>query len=167
MASWYTAYGALYESHFIAFDPINSIPVGYLGDAEGNAVNGHFPVEISEDGNTITVKPMVHSGISYYPNAALYFGGNQYSMSVKVVSEVVLTRKSAASAAPAKVVRQRGKFENERVRSNQKINTPARPASRTAITPSTEVKFVEGEMNLTKEQRGERWFETRRGARRN
>ena len=165
MSSWYTAYGSIYESHLIAFDPINSIPVSYMGDADGNAVNGHFPVEISEDGNTITVKPLVHSGISYYPNAAIYYGDSQYSMSVKVISEIVLTRNTSASAAPAKVSSKRvGSVKRERIESNQEIKTPERPASRTALRPIKEFKSIESELSLTKEQRGEMWFQTRRNA---
>ncbi len=165
MASWYTERGAIYESHFIAFDPINKVPVTYMGDAEGNAVNGHFPVEISEDGNSFTLKPIVHSGISYYPNAIIYFGDNQYAMSVSVVSEVVFTRNTSAAAAPAKVSSKKvGAVRKERVESKQEVKTPARPASRTAFTPVKEFKNIESELSLTKEQRAEKWRETRRNA---
>ncbi len=168
MASWYTSYGAIYESHFIAFDPINSVPVSYMGDQWGNAVNGHFPVEISEDGNTITVKPLVYSDISYYPNAALYYGGGQYSMSLKVISEITLTR-NTTSAAPAKVAskRNRGTVEKERLESQQEIKTPARPASRAAFTPAKEYKMIEGQQYMSSKQRAEEWFDIRRKAGRN
>ncbi|MBP3439888.1 MAG: hypothetical protein J6K24_01370 [Tidjanibacter sp.] len=168
MASWYTANNAIYESHFIAFDPINKAPVTYLGDEYGNAVNGHFPVEISEDGNTITLKPLVHSGISYYPNAIIYFGSGQYAMSVSVISEVTLTRNTSSAAAPAKVATKRaGKMKSESIRSSQEIKTPARPASRTAFGPIEEYKTLQSDMHLTGEQRAEKWFTTRRGAGRN
>ncbi len=163
MSSWYYTSQAIYESHLIAFDPINSTPVGYMGDAEGNAVNGHFPVEISEDGNTITVKPIVHNEISYYPNGAIYYGDGQFSMSVKVISEIVLTRNTSAAAQPAKANRIKGKVLKERFQSNQKIQTVARPASRTAMK-HIETKMVESYMDMTNEERGQKWFEIRRNA---
>jgi hypothetical protein len=139
-----------------------------MGDQWGNAVNGHFPVEISEDGNTIIVKPLVYSGISYYPNAALYYGGGQYSMSLKVISEITLTR-NTSSAAPAKVAskRNRGTVEKERLESQQEIKTPARPASRAAFTPAKEYKMVEGQQYMSSKQRAEEWFNIRRKAGRN
>ncbi|MBO5806337.1 MAG: hypothetical protein J6R10_05700 [Tidjanibacter sp.] len=163
MSSWYSTSQAIYESHLIALDIVNGVPVGYMGDADGNAINGHFPVEISEDGNTITVKPLVHGGVSYYPNGAIYYGSGQYSMSVKVISEIVLTRNTSAAAQPAKANRIKGKLLKENFQCNQKIQTPARPASRTAME-RIETKMVESYNNLTSEQRAEKWFEIRRNA---
>ena len=164
MSSWYAENYAIYESHFIAYDPINGLPVGYMGDAEGNYVNGHFPVEISEDGNTITIKPLVHSGVSYYPNAAVYYGMGQYSVQVAVISEIVLTRNTSAAAAPAQKVAKKsaGKVKDVRAQSNQKIETPARPASRGAIGKKVEAKFVAGPKHYTKEERGNIWIEARK-----
>ncbi len=163
MSSWYAENNAIYESHFIAYDPINGLPVGYMGDAEGNYVNGHFPVEISEDGNTITIKPLVHSGVSYYPNAAVYYGMGQYSVQVAVISEIVLTRNTSAAAPAQKVAKKSaGKVKDVRAQSNQKIETPARPASRGAIGKKVEAKFVAGPKHYTKEERGNIWIEARK-----
>ncbi|MBQ2248351.1 MAG: hypothetical protein II323_06305 [Tidjanibacter sp.] len=164
MSSWYTTSQAIYESHFIAYEPTTGTTAGYMGDAEGNAVNGQFPVEVSEDGNTITVKPFEYSGLNFYPNSAIYFGSGQYQLGVKVVSEITLTRNTAATETPAKAIRKSGKLERERIQSAQEIKTPARPASRAAFGPVKEYKKVESTMNLTKEQRGKEWFETRRNA---
>lgn len=62
-----------------------------------------FPVEISEDRNTITIKPIVIDGISYYPNSIIVSGYNSFEIVAPVVSEIVLTRgwdePQAASAA--------------------------------------------------------------------
>ena len=164
MASWYTTSQAIYESHLIAYEPTTGTTAGYMGDEEGNVVNGHFPVEISEDGNTIVVKPMAYSEYNFYPNAAIYYGSGQYQMSVKVISEITLTRNTSAAAAPAKVARKNGKLERERIQSSQEIKTPARPASRTAFGPVKKYQQVESNLNLTKEQRGKEWFEIRRNA---
>ncbi len=161
MSSWYTERGALYESHFVAFDPVNRAVVGYMGDSEGNLVNGHFPVEISEDGNTITIKPITHGGINYYPNSAIYYGSDQYSVSVAVSSEIVLTRNtSSATVAPAKINRKKaGALKSERVEAEQEIKSPACPYSRTAIGKRVELKNVGGPKDQTADQRTQNWFE--------
>ena len=164
MSSWYAEHNAIYESHLIAYDPVNGVSVGYMGDADGNIVNGHFPVEISEDGNTITLKPMVHSGISYYPNAAIYYGMGQYNMAVAVISEVVLTRNTSAAATTAQKAAQKivGKVKDVRIESNQKIQTPARPASRGVIGKKVEAKRIPGPKNYTEQERGNLWREAHR-----
>ncbi len=164
MSSWYAENNAIYESHFIAYDPINGLPVGYMGDAEGNTVNGYFPVEISEDGNTITVKPLVHSGISYYPNSAVFYGMGQYSVSIAVISDVVLTRNTSSAVAPAKVVNKKkaGSVKKEMVKANQEIKTPARPMSRGVIGPKVEHTLVAGPKNFSAEERANQWIQSRR-----
>lgn len=164
MSSWYTYYNTLYESHFLAYEPTNKVPVGYVGDAEGNVVNGHFPVEVSEDGNTITVKPIVSGDLNYYPNAALYYGSGRYVMGVVVVSDIVLTRNNGSAAAPSKVARKlSAKPEMQTVQSNQRIQTPARPVSRTAIGAGVEYKMVQGPKHLTTEkERGKYWMDSHR-----
>ncbi len=163
MSSWFAEMGAIYESHFVAYDPVNKLPVGYMGDAEGNVVNGYFPVEVSEDGNTITLKPMPYGDLNFYPNSAIYYGSDRYSVSVAVTSDVVLTRKSAASVAPAKAkAKKAGAVKTERVKANQQIKSPARPMSRTAIGKKVEYKGIGGPKNRSMEQRAELWFEGRR-----
>ena len=164
MSSWYAYYNTLYESHFLAYEPTNQVPVGYVGDADGNIANGHFPVEVSEDGNTITVKPLVHNGLNYYPNAALYYGSGRYVIGVVVVSDIVLTRDNSSAAAPSKVARKlSGKPEMQTVQSGQKIQTPARPVSRTAIGRGVEYKMIEGPKHLTTEkERGKYWMDIHR-----
>ncbi|MBO5661247.1 MAG: hypothetical protein J6R93_02075, partial [Tidjanibacter sp.] len=164
MASWFTTSQAVYESHLIAYEPTTGTTAGYMGDQDGNIVNGQFPVEISEDGNTIIVKPMAYSEYNFYPNAAIYYGSGQYQMSVKVISEITLTRNTSAAATPAKAIRRSGKLERERIQSSQEIKTPARPASRTAFGPIKEYQKVERTMNLSKEEKGKEWFEIRRNA---
>ncbi|MBR2400470.1 MAG: hypothetical protein IKB03_01760 [Tidjanibacter sp.] len=162
MASWYTERNAVYESHFIAYEPTTKLPVGYMGDEAGNAVNGHFPVEISEDGNTITVKPFEYSGYKFYPNAAINYGGGQYSITVAVISEVVLTRNNSSAVAAKAIRKPAGQIKNQMVQADQKIEAPARPASRAAIGEKVEFKMVEGIQHLSGEERAKLWFENRR-----
>ena len=152
MSSWVAYNNTLYESHFLAYDPNAKQPVGYRSDAEGNIVHGYFPTEVSEDGNTITIKPLVHNEVSYYPNAALYYGSGRYVIGVVVVSDIVLTRNTSA-AAPAKVAKKlSGKPVEQSIYSDQKIQTPARPASRSAIGKAVEFKSFNGPKHMTTEQ---------------
>ena len=55
--------------------------------------NAHFPVEISEDGNTITVKPYVFEGENFYPNMG-YVSYGSFSLGSwgTVSADIVLTR---------------------------------------------------------------------------
>ena len=162
MASWYTEMNAVYESHFIAYEPTTGTTAGYMGDEAGNAVNGHFPVEISEDGNTITVKPFAYANLNFYPNAAINYGMGRYGLSIAVESEIVLTRNTSA-AAPAKAsTKPAGQLKNKTVESKQKIEAPARPASRGAIGKKIEYKMVTGPKNLSKEEKGKLWIDGRR-----
>jgi hypothetical protein len=152
MSSWYTYNNSIYESHYLAYDPNTKQPIGYRADAEGNIVNGYFPVEVSEDGNTITIKPLVHNDICYYPNAALYYGSGRYVMGVVVVSDIVLTR-NASSAAPAKAMRRlSSKPVEQNIYTDLRIQTPARPASRSVIGEKVEFKRFNGPKHMTTEK---------------
>ena len=87
----------------------------YLGapvyDYQGNLVlDSRFPVEVSEDGNTITIKPIVYNYENqygepavetYYPCVAQLQYGQASPLNPRVSGEVVLKRKgtSAQSAA--------------------------------------------------------------------
>lgn len=151
MSSWYAIKNTLYESHYLAYDPNSQTPVGYRLDAEGNVVNGHFPVEVSEDGNTITIKPLEYNGVNFYPNAALYYGSGRYVIGVVVISDIVLTRNT--SATPAQVAKRlRGEPVEKSIYTDQDIKAPARPASRTAIGECVEFKTFKGPKHFTTEQ---------------
>lgn len=68
------------KSSFLPYDPAT----------EGNA---HFPVEISEDGNTITVKPYVFEGENFYPNMGyVSYGSFSLGSWSSVTADIVLTR---------------------------------------------------------------------------
>ncbi len=56
-----------------------------------NYENGHFPVEISEDKNTITIKPIEYEGSLYYPQCCSW-SGVSFEAQGLVISDIVLTR---------------------------------------------------------------------------
>lgn len=63
------------------------------GSTEYPNENGQFPVEISEDGNTITVKPYVAADDTFYPNMG-YISWGSFSTGTygQIVTDIVLTR---------------------------------------------------------------------------
>ena len=65
-----------------------NVAISTTGD---DSVDGHIPVEVSSDGNTITVKPMVVNGYNYYPTP-MYYQYGEPSARTYVVSDIVLTR---------------------------------------------------------------------------
>lgn len=85
----------------------------YLGapayDYAGNLlVDSRFPVEVSEDGNTLTIKPIVYNYKdadgnpaveTYYPCVAQLQYGMATPLNPRVCGDVVLTRKSGTRAA--------------------------------------------------------------------
>ena len=62
-----------------------------------------FDVEVSDDKNTLTIKPIVGTnGITYYPNVIGQDSSTgSYLLNYPIVSEVVLTRGHSAAAKPA------------------------------------------------------------------
>lgn len=111
MSSWYYDSQAFYESYLVGYDYYNNMLVGYFGNAE-RYYNGNFPVEISEDGNTITIKPLIYTYEStegnieytFYPSPALNHGNGQLDP-LEICADIVLTRNGSAVApalAPSK-----------------------------------------------------------------
>ena len=75
-----------------------------------------FPVEVSDDRNTIRIKPYIHQNMTFYPNIIGYDPMSGVLLEYPVVSEVVLSRgvtKSASatsSYAPVQSVKVNGTF---------------------------------------------------------
>ena len=70
-------------------------------------IDARFPVEVSADYNTITIKPIVYTDASgtteyYYPCVAQIQNGYATPLNPRVRGEVTLTRKSRAKAASVK-----------------------------------------------------------------
>ncbi len=85
MTAWTEYYYDFYlagvaSNSFLPYDPTT-------GD------NAQFPVEISEDGNTITVKPYVFEGENFYPNMGyVSYGSFSLGSWSSVAADIVLTR---------------------------------------------------------------------------
>lgn len=83
-----------YETNNGYISPVtvaNGQSFGLTTQANGSEVATGFPVEISNDKNTIRIKPVYDGAVPYYPNA---IGVNQgrTELSVPIISEIVLTR---------------------------------------------------------------------------
>ena len=62
----------------------------------------NMPVEVSEDGNTITIKSIQYGETPFYPNLLYHSYGYMYSYNTVVVSEVVLTRNTTSETVNQK-----------------------------------------------------------------
>lgn len=89
MSNW-SSYNAYY---FAGASDKAYMPYNTAVQAEYPCENGQFPVEISEDGNTITVKPLVAHNDTFYPNMGYVSWGN-FTMGNygQIISDIVLTR---------------------------------------------------------------------------
>lgn len=171
MGSWcFDSFLGLQEIYMIAYEPTTPMAVGYLTGSEG-AVTGYFPVEVSEDGNTLTVKPFIYNDGSkeykFYPNVGVYGGidpetyGPAYSMSIAIISEITLTRGASSAAAAMAPARTEAPVV-EQVESMNEIKTSRRPYKRSNFSESMKHEIVGPDHSLTSEQRGQQWLEMRR-----
>ncbi len=97
-----------------------------------------FPVEVSEDRNTITILPFVYDGSTYYPNLIGIDPTYGTLMDYPVISKVVLTRNNGSSSAPKA-------YSSVPAGNGVKPNAEFPAASFKSITPfgAEPVKFVE------------------------
>ena len=126
---------------------------------------------MSEDGNTITIKPYVTNNISFYPNAGVYAGidpttyAPSYNMSIGIISDIVLTR-GATQGAPRVAAQAAASVEAPVMQSVESINeirTSVRPRKRSNFNVGG-VTLVGPDHSLTPEQRAQQWLEMRRNA---
>ncbi len=96
-------------SNWIADTPVymGAVVADESNDARIMGVDGettlHFPVEVSADRNTITVKALDINGMAFYPNALFSYWGQMSICLPKYVSEWTLTRGWSEEAATASV----------------------------------------------------------------
>ncbi len=117
----------------------------YLRNEYAQIETGYCPVEIAEDKNTITIKPYIHTdGKPYYLNLCRYFeSAGEAQVPLKIVSDIVMTRKSGTAPATAKVAKS-AKAECSVFKADKPIVTKkARWTSRTAF--NTTAKIVKPE----------------------
>lgn len=145
MSSWTTTntgWGEyVNEYHMVAYETTTSEMYPYLWDEEGNIFDGKFPVEISADGNTITIKPVVIGEKSYYPNMGSvqdeYY--SSFAVASSIISDIVLTRGYTAEAQQQKVAGKKQIVENP-----YKVTPVSRTYSPTNFTtPVTMHELVE------------------------
>ena len=76
--------------------------LGYNGSSLSVKDGSAFPVTVSADYNTITIKPYTLENVTYYPGIFRYLSSSWYATEM-YTSDIVLTRStSTSSAAPAK-----------------------------------------------------------------
>ena len=100
-------YGMDYSLYMLAVGMNSFLGGPYYRDGE-LVLDARFPVEVSEDRNTITIKPIVYNYTdsngnaaveTYYPCVAQLQYGQATPLNPRVGSDVVLTRKTSADAA--------------------------------------------------------------------
>ncbi len=177
MASWcISGYNQLQEIHLIAYEPTMPMAAGYIGQGGylGSAQTGYFPVEVSEDGNTITIKPYQHEqlpGLDFYPNVGVFYGYDgtgeaTYSMALAIISEITLTRGAAPAPARAKAVSGNNNAPVEmEVEAMNEIRTSIKPKMKGFFNENNRVEMVGPNKDLTPEQKHERWMTVRKGVR--
>ena len=130
----------------------NNASLPYRRNEDGDIIDGHFPVTISADKNTITINPVKHTyqktndngtksevTEDFYPNIARDYNG-QYQLYSRIIAPIVLTRNNgskstaaAATAAPA-VAKQK-----KNITSLYEVKSATAPKSRTALPATEEV----------------------------
>lgn len=153
-------FGMDYTLYMLAVG-MNSYLGGPYYDKDGKLVlDARFPVEVSEDRNTITIKPIIYNYINsngqpatetYYPCVAQLQYGQAQPLNPRVAGDVVLTRKAAATASKSNVSVGGGKGAS--VVANGNIATPVARATK-SMTSMDASKIVVREQ-LVKEQKME------------
>ena len=110
-----------------------------------------FPVEISDDYNTITVKSSTYNGNTYYPSAC-YQSSNGFIIAFAGTSEITLTRKTSSVAPLRQTIRnttanrQRPEFILQNVGTDnptEQLSAQPRGKVRFDVTPADEARRYE------------------------
>lgn len=109
-------------------------------------MTGYFPVEVSADGNTITVKALSYNGDTYYPNSAYYSTYGGWSM-YQIVSDIVLTRGYTEPASTAAV--KTGEVKAVKINSNGECKFATAPMPMTSFPKGVEpVEYKQTTYNI-------------------
>lgn len=166
MGSWYSDnFRGLQEIHMIAYEP--TTPMALLNFEGG--ITGYFPVEVSEDGNTITIKPMEYdyngTTLYFYPNVGVYGkdenNNPSYSMAIYIVSEIVLTRNNGGVAPAALAPARSGNVTAPVVETIEplfEVNPAIRPRKIGNFNEVFKSELQGPDHSLTREQRAEKWL---------
>ena len=123
-----------YIFSFLGCSETHSLP--NVKNDRDEIVNGHFPVTVSEDGNTITINPLVYGEAqdAYYPQLArTYIQGGSYTFQLqsRIVTPIVLTRGYTEPAQPAS--KQGVRIETQTAESMYDVKPGVPTKSRTAF----------------------------------
>ena len=133
----------------------------YYTVTSGDGWTPSFPVEVSEDRNTITIKPFIYNDMEFYPNMlGIDYAMNQTILENPVVSEIVLTRgwsepkatkAMGSSMSKGKSIQANGEFP-------QSVNKPM-----TELKAAPELKTIEGKIVSVEEfkKRADKYVEMR------
>ncbi|MBO5418553.1 MAG: hypothetical protein J6A22_00575 [Bacteroidales bacterium] len=139
-----------YMYNLLPYSRETNIAIGSV--SSDGSLDGHIPVEISPDGNTITIKPVVSNGQNYYPTPMYYKYGEPSARSY-VVSDIVLTRgttktKSGYAAGSASSAVSRTASARNLDGSVSVFSSPVRTSVMTPLKPvkAIEYKKVEHKM---------------------
>ncbi len=106
MSSFY--YGIDYTFYMLAIGERSYLGGDVIGSNGETIIEARFPVEVSADYNTITIKPIEYTDgngtkETYYPCVTQLQNGYATPLNPRVRSEIVLTRAAGATAAKANV----------------------------------------------------------------
>lgn len=120
--------------YIVGVNSTNLTNLALLGNVEGQT--GHFPVEISEDKNTITIKPLEYKGEKYYPHCVDISTG---ACSAFIQTDITLRRNTTAATKLA--TRKSLPQQNGSMNATYLAGERMAPASRgRSITPLNNLK---------------------------
>lgn len=144
MSNWATA--NVY--YFAGASDVAYVPYDTNATADYPGKNGQFPVEISEDGNTITVKALVMNDDTFYPNMG-YISWGSFTTGTygQLVSEIVLTRgwteEGADEPVETAAVANNAKYVPANYTSLYNVKPAQKPKARTVVKPLPTYEKVE------------------------
>ena len=133
---------------------------GDLVDYDGKTIlEARFPVEVSADYNTITIKPIVYTDGSgtteyYYPCVAQIQNGYATPLNPRVRGEVTLTRNAGAKAASVKANAAAGKGVSKSLPTIGEARTPMARPETYSMTPM-DVEKIKVPTRLVREEKVE------------
>ncbi len=97
-------YGIDYTFYMLAIGERSYLGGDVINNNGQTIIEARFPVEVSDDYNTITIKPIVYKDSTgatetYYPSVAQLQNGYATPLNPRVRGEVILTRKAGATAS--------------------------------------------------------------------
>ena len=135
-------YGIDYTFYMLAIGDSSYMGGPVYGSNGKLVLDSRFPVEVSNDGNTITIKPIIYNYTdangqpaveTYYPCVAQLQYGQATPLNPRVCGDVVLKRKAGASKSAVAANKSVGKDAAQSVKSFGKA---AKPMQRTySVTP--------------------------------